>query len=272
MAKDDIIYFPKGIAHYPRLVRPDTKFKEDGEYKADVLIPEADALPLMQKLNVIYKNHTGKAHPKKPKLKENGQPSLDGAMWFYPLDDQGVETGEVMFRCRVANRRKKDGELWDRRPAQVDGKRKPISRPIPLGGGSVIQAYNAQVEGAFQNLQQQRANLEEGYVSELAGRSAIAQARVRGSSLGIRGSTAGELIANRQRIAAHNAETVTDRAENIAGAFELGKRVTTSNASRQIAALRKSRPGLPDLLLATASGGLKGYVSGADFARSAGIK
>ena len=38
---------PKGIAQYPWLSKPDTKFNEEGVYKVDLIIPKSDAIPLI---------------------------------------------------------------------------------------------------------------------------------------------------------------------------------------------------------------------------------
>ena len=40
---------PKGIAQYPWLSIPDTKYnKPEGVYKVDLIIPKADAIPLLK--------------------------------------------------------------------------------------------------------------------------------------------------------------------------------------------------------------------------------
>ena len=77
---------PVGTAVYPRLKTPDTKFDENGIYKADVAVPKADAKPLMDELAAIFKSHTGKA----PKASDN-------VMWYLETDEEGEETGNVVL-------------------------------------------------------------------------------------------------------------------------------------------------------------------------------
>lgn len=121
---------PKGVAVYPRLKTPDTKFDEHGIYKADVAIPLEEAQPLMEKLQGIHKAHTGKAAAK-----------ADNTMWSMELDDAGEETGRVIFKLRVKNRLNRKGELWDRRPKQFDATLKPID-VNPWGGSEMVVSFD----------------------------------------------------------------------------------------------------------------------------------
>lgn len=121
----------RGIAVYPRLKSPDTKFDELGIYKADVSVPLADAEPLMAELQAIHKAHTGKPAKKS-----------ENSMWIMEVDDQGEETGNVVFKLRIKNRMNKKGELWDRRPKQFDAALKPID-VNPWGGTEMIVSFEA---------------------------------------------------------------------------------------------------------------------------------
>lgn len=121
---------PVGIAVYPRLQRPDTKFDELGQYKADISVPKAEAAPLMKVLQEAHKAHTGKP----AKANEN-------TMWFMETDDAGEETGNVIFKLRIKNRLNKKGELWDRRPKQFDAALKPID-VNPWGGTKMVVSFD----------------------------------------------------------------------------------------------------------------------------------
>lgn len=110
---------------YPALKRPDTKFDNNGIYKADVRIPTSEAEPLMEKLAGIYKNHMGKA------IDPNDNP-------LYIVDkEDGKPTGTITFKLRVKNVMRKDGELWDRRPQLFDSELKPCD--VDPKGGSVFK-------------------------------------------------------------------------------------------------------------------------------------
>lgn len=123
---------PRGIAVYPRLDRPDTKFDENGTYKADLRVPADRADALIKKLSKIYRDHTGKVHPKHPERDNKN------AFYYIETDEDGEETGNVVFKLRVKNKITRKGELWDRRPAQFDARGKPIRNPKRVGGGSEL--------------------------------------------------------------------------------------------------------------------------------------
>lgn len=118
---------PRGIATFPALARPDTKFDELGQYKADLSVPSMEAKPLMAQLTEIFKRHTGKA----PVQAEN-------TMWKLETDsDTGEATGNVIFKIRVKNRMRRDGQMWDRKPKLFDASLKSIS-VNPWGGTEMV--------------------------------------------------------------------------------------------------------------------------------------
>lgn len=124
---------PKGIAVYPRLKSPDTKYDDNGVYKADLKMPLETAKPLIDKLTKMFKDHTGRSHPKNPE-RDNRK-----AFYYMELDDNDDETGNVVFKLRVKNKITKKGDLWDRRPAQFDARGKAIVNPLNVGGGTEMR-------------------------------------------------------------------------------------------------------------------------------------
>ncbi|MCF4099807.1 hypothetical protein [Maritalea mediterranea] len=129
MSEKPHIMLPMGVARYPALHMPDTKFVEFGEYKADVVVPAEKAKPIMKKLQEVAKEHTGK-----PLAKSKN------SCWEAVIDDDGEETGEIMFKVRVKNKMsRKTGKLWDRRPMVIDGQKNPISTDVAVGGGSKLK-------------------------------------------------------------------------------------------------------------------------------------
>lgn len=134
MAKNEPVSIGPGKAVYPRLSTPDTKFDDLGQYKADISVPMAEAEEVMDILSAAFKAHTGKA----PKKSEN-------TMWDFETDEEGNETGNVIFKCRVKNKlRKRDGQLWDRKPKLFDAALKPID-VNPFGGSTIV--VSAEVYG-----------------------------------------------------------------------------------------------------------------------------
>ena len=125
MANETRISVGPGRAVYPALDRPDTKFDELGQYKADLAVPLAQAEQLMKKLSEMYKAHVGKAAAK-----------TTNTMWYMETDEDGEETGNVVFKMRIKNRLNRDGKLWDRKPKQFDAALRPCE--VNPWGGSVL--------------------------------------------------------------------------------------------------------------------------------------
>lgn len=126
---------PKGVAVYPRLDRPDTKFDDNGIYKADIAVPLEEAEPLMEKLQEIHKAHVGKAASKNA-----------NTMWYLEEDKEtGEQTGRVIFKLRAKNKLvtkgQNAGQLWDRQPKAFDAKGNRIVEMPAVGGGSVLKVF-----------------------------------------------------------------------------------------------------------------------------------
>lgn len=125
---------PRGIAVYPRLTSPDTKYNAHGTYTAKIKLTIAAAQPLIKQLQEVAKGHIGKPLP----LKKN-------PCWFYEKvtdEDTGdeTETGFVIFNMSAKNRLVKDkqsGEmkLWDRKPKLFSASGKVVNK-ANVGGGS----------------------------------------------------------------------------------------------------------------------------------------
>lgn len=131
------ITLPKGTLVYPALQRPDTKFDPLGAYKADVKLSKADAAPIQAKIQARAKAHTGKA------LK-----ATENSCWKPEVDEDGNETGFIIFTIRVKNKTsKKDGKTWDRRPMLIGADKKPID--VNPWGGTVAKVQAETHEWEF---------------------------------------------------------------------------------------------------------------------------
>ena len=121
---------PKGSAHYPHLKRPDTHFHDQGIYKADLLVPKKDALPLMEKLAKHYKSITG----------SDLNMSKNSMFEEYVEKDSGKNSDQILFKMRIKNRLTKTGEVWDRRPKMFDSELTPIDVD-PKGGSQMKVSF-----------------------------------------------------------------------------------------------------------------------------------
>jgi hypothetical protein len=128
---------PVGTAVYPRLTKPDDKFDADGAYSVKLRMKAEDAEEFETELKDIYAEHykTCLAKASKKKLKKSPH-------WPIKVveDDQGDETDEVEINFKMkALVRPKNGDPFEKRPVLIDGKCKPITGEIKLGGGSTLK-------------------------------------------------------------------------------------------------------------------------------------
>lgn len=148
MAKKKKFVTPAGIAVYPRLNRPDTKYNEYGTYSADLRIPIEEAKPLLKELGDLYKAHVGSAHPKFAPRKDKE------AIWYFDQDDDGDFDKEfVTLKLRAKNIKTRSGDIWDRKPKLFDSEGNRIKNTPRVGGGTVMKVsfeadcYSGKVTG-----------------------------------------------------------------------------------------------------------------------------
>lgn len=142
---------PKGVAIFPKLHKPDTKFKKEGQYTVKLRIeslPEA----LIEKITELRDTFLAetiegikakiigpKWNPKEraEKLKALKTPDVITA----ELDAEGNETGNIILHAKMtaSGVSTKDGKPWTREPKVFDAKKKKMS-PIPaIFGGSELK-------------------------------------------------------------------------------------------------------------------------------------
>lgn len=122
---------PAGIAQYPYLSKPDTKFNPDGEYKISLEIPadEAQAITAFLDEQLAVSIATAKKENAGKKIKEGDAP--------YSVND---ETGAVSVRFKLkAKVTPKNGDAFEQKPAIFDAKGKPITGDAKVGGGSKVK-------------------------------------------------------------------------------------------------------------------------------------
>lgn len=126
---------PKGVASYPKLNEPDTKFKPDGEYSVSLLVDPDEAKSFVESVKGCVRDYYTEQCRllKKKELKKAELPIKDDA------DKEGNKTGKlrIKFALSAKVKSKKTGKEWEQRPALFDSKGKVINERI--GGGSVIK-------------------------------------------------------------------------------------------------------------------------------------
>ncbi len=124
---------PAGTLKYPRLFKPDTKFKAEGEYSTKLLVPEEEAKPFIEELMAIHKEEYAKACAanKKKALKQAPLP------WKPEVNDDGEETGNIEFKTSLkAKVTPKKGDPFEQRPQVIDAKKHKVPASTRVGGGT----------------------------------------------------------------------------------------------------------------------------------------
>lgn len=128
---------PKGIAIFPWLNKPDTKFVPEGQYKITLRMSEEAAQPMIDKLQPMFDAVVAKAQ-KDPKRKGKKIQTHD----FYKrvFDDEGNETGEIDFNFKMkASGVKKDGSPWTMKPDLFDATGAKLDPNVRIFGGSKVR-------------------------------------------------------------------------------------------------------------------------------------
>ena len=125
---------PKGVAIWPKLNKPDTKFNADGEYTVKLRIPAEEATDLIETLEGIRDAYKEMAVKKDPKVKQYKMADL----YEEEVDDQGDLTGAYLFKFKqkatITNRQ---GQTVNMKVALFDSQKKPTDALIY--GGSIIR-------------------------------------------------------------------------------------------------------------------------------------
>lgn len=140
---------PVGIAKFPWLTTPDTRFNKDGEYRVSLLLDPSDpeAQEFLAKLDELHSEAIEKikqdliSQAKNPKLGERIAASIvPQEPYREELDQEGEPTGriEVRFKSKAKFTRK-DGTEVVITPRIFDAKAKPWDLTVPVYGGSKIR-------------------------------------------------------------------------------------------------------------------------------------
>jgi len=127
---------PKGIAVFPWVNKPDTKFNPEGTYSIKLKLPTDDAktqelIALIDKAMADAAAEAKKENPKK-------QIKSADAPYKPEYDDNGDETGNTLFTFKLkAKVKSKSGEVFSQRPKLFDAKGKAVT--ANLGGGSIVK-------------------------------------------------------------------------------------------------------------------------------------
>ena len=121
---------PKGIASYPHLTKPDTKFNPDGEYKVSLIVAGDVASKAIDFLTEQHEAAVAKAK------KENAGKRVKESELPFIENDDGTVTFKFKLKAKVTP---KKGDPFEQKPALFDAKGKPLTGEPKVGGGSTIK-------------------------------------------------------------------------------------------------------------------------------------
>lgn len=136
---------PIGEAVYPRLLKPDTKFNEAGEYKVTLKIKKQDAVTILSDLDKYLNDSlaTFEKEAKGKKLKLAPKPySIEGDFFL------------LKIKMKASGINKKTKQLFTQRPIVVDAKKNPVPLDTYIDSGSKCKCifdaipYNSPMTGA----------------------------------------------------------------------------------------------------------------------------
>ena len=125
---------PVGVAVYPRLNEPDTKFDPNGVFSVTLRLNAEEGTAFLgrleKKLEAYYEEQVKLA--RKPSLKKASLPHA------LTIGDDGAETGEHEFKFKLKhNVTTRAGKSWTQRPKLFDSELKGFTGPV-IGGGSEL--------------------------------------------------------------------------------------------------------------------------------------
>lgn len=121
---------PKGIAQYPWLNEPDTKFNPDGDYKTNLILEDTpEVRTMLTKLEQIREDFIAEWQSD-PRNK--GKKFMEADL--FDENEDGTITIKMKAKARITTR---EGQTVETKIPLFDAKNKPISDKI--GGGSTIR-------------------------------------------------------------------------------------------------------------------------------------
>lgn len=131
---------PKGVAVWPSLNNPDTKFVAEGEYHTKLRVPAEEAASFIQQLEGIREAYLADAIRRDPKVKQYKMADL----YEEEVDDQGDLTGNYLFKFKQkAVIQTRSGSTINMKVALFDSQKKPTN--VTIGGGSTLRIAGAAI-------------------------------------------------------------------------------------------------------------------------------
>lgn len=134
---------PQGIAIFPFISRPDTKFDADGVYKTLLALEGADADGVVEAVATAQAEAKAEAE-KKAKAKRK-KPKEADLPYEEEIGEDTEETGRTLFKFKSkASGVTREGKPWKRTLPIFDAKGKKLAgKKSVFGGSTIIISYTA---------------------------------------------------------------------------------------------------------------------------------
>ena len=150
MATSNLVFTtPAGIAQYPWLTTPDTKFSETGDYKVSLVLTKEAALPVIEQIKDVFMENL-ESEKKKNKGKDVKKANPPFAE---ELDDEGKATGNIIIRFKSSYKPSLfdakanpmvDVNVWSGSEIKVNGSIAPYHTSL-IGAGVSLRLRAVQV-------------------------------------------------------------------------------------------------------------------------------
>lgn len=141
MAKK-LLTSPRGLAVFPWLNKPDTKFKTEGQYKVGLKLKTDDKLTqkFMGEIDAAMAQAVAQARTDNPTKAKKIQACADKP-YHAETDDDDNETGFTIFTFKMtaSGTSRKTGKAFTMKPALFDAAGAPLDGEAKIGGGSLIR-------------------------------------------------------------------------------------------------------------------------------------
>lgn len=138
--REEVVVTPAGIAQYPSLLKPDTKFDELGVYKVNLILSAEDAAPIIKTLQEMLAEKKAELEDtlNADQIEALGKGTLPYSREFE--EDKKTPTGNIIFKfkTKAAFVSRRDGKVIEKEMVVVDAKKNRM-HGVAVGGGSKIK-------------------------------------------------------------------------------------------------------------------------------------
>lgn len=128
---------PVGVAIYPAITNPDTKFDDAGVFSVKLAYTPEQFAPLKAKLDKLLADTTQSCHKQRPKTKA----AVIRVPYESELDDTGEQTGRIVINVKTkASGTRKNGLTWKFKLPVFDAHGNRIKEVPSIWGGSELAA------------------------------------------------------------------------------------------------------------------------------------